>query len=113
MPPSQSSQVRFPDTVKLSGLRSLTFCWGMGNTCAAVVMLCPGKATGIWMGAGGKPGAKASAGMGAMAVPAWYWTLFQHPTYGPLLTVGRERELLTTWAYRGAALRPDAISHEA
>src|ERR1039457_5374419 len=70
MPPSQSSQVRFPDTVKLSGLRSLTFCWGMGNTCAAVVMLCAGKATGSWMGAGGKPGAKASAGMVTMAVPA-------------------------------------------
>jgi pimeloyl-ACP methyl ester carboxylesterase len=48
-----------------------------------------------------------------LGVEAWYWTLFQHPTYGPLLTVGRERELLTTWAYRGAALRPDAISDEA
>src|ERR1035438_5984912 len=70
MPPSQSSQVRFPDTVKLSGLASFTFCSGMGNTCAAVVMLCPGKATGIWMGAAGKPGAKASAGIVTMAVPA-------------------------------------------
>ncbi len=39
--------------------------------------------------------------------------IFQHPMYGPLLTAGRARELLTTWAYRGAALRPDAISDEA
>lgn len=48
-----------------------------------------------------------------VGVGAWYWTLFQHPVYGPLLTEGRERDLLTTWAYRGSALRPNAISDEA
>lgn len=49
----------------------------------------------------------------AIGVTAWYWTLFQHEIYGPMLTNDRQRELLSTWAYRGSALRPDAISDAA
>lgn len=49
----------------------------------------------------------------AIGVNAWYWTLFQHPTFGPMLTAGHQREMLTSWAYRGSALDPDAISAEA
>jgi pimeloyl-ACP methyl ester carboxylesterase len=47
-----------------------------------------------------------------IGVNAWYWTLFQHETFGPMLTAGRVEELLTTWAYRGSALNADAISDE-
>jgi pimeloyl-ACP methyl ester carboxylesterase len=49
----------------------------------------------------------------AIGLSAWYWTLFQHKTFGPMLTSGHQRELLTSWAYRGSALRPDAISDDA
>ena len=49
----------------------------------------------------------------AIGVNAWYWTLFQHPTFGPMLTAGHQREMLTNWAYRGSALNPDAIPAEA
>jgi pimeloyl-ACP methyl ester carboxylesterase len=49
----------------------------------------------------------------AIGVNAWYWTLFQHELFGPMLTRGHERELLTEWAYRGSALRPDAIPVDA
>lgn len=45
----------------------------------------------------------------AIGVNAWYWTLFQHELFGPMLTAGHEREMLIAWAYRGSALRPDAI----
>jgi pimeloyl-ACP methyl ester carboxylesterase len=44
---------------------------------------------------------------------AWYWTLFQHPIFGPMLTAGHQRELLIEWAYRGSALNPESISDEA
>ncbi len=45
------------------------FCSGMGNTCAVVVTLCPGKLTGIWTAEGGNPGPKALAGMVTAAEP--------------------------------------------
>jgi pimeloyl-ACP methyl ester carboxylesterase len=49
----------------------------------------------------------------AIGVNAWYWTLFQHEVFGPMLTAGHVREMLIAWAYRGSALRPDAISDTA
>lgn len=45
----------------------------------------------------------------AIGVNAWYWTLFQHDVFGPMLTAGHQREMLSAWAYRGSALRADAI----
>jgi pimeloyl-ACP methyl ester carboxylesterase len=49
----------------------------------------------------------------AIGLSAWYWTLFQHKTFGPMLTSGHQREMLISWAYRGSALRADAIPDDA
>ena len=49
----------------------------------------------------------------AIGLSAWYWTLFQHKTFGPMLTSGHQREMLISWAYRGSALRADAIADDA